>query len=82
MSFTPESTGGKYKETLTVSQMPSHSHLGAVQHSDGATSTEYANTNYVAGTGRYRQIMSNTGGDQAHNNISPYIVVYFWKRTS
>ena len=82
MSFTPESTGGKYKETLTVDQMPSHSHLGAVRHVDGQTCTEYIDSTYTAGTGRLRQIMSYTGGDQAHNNLPPYIVVYFWKRTN
>ena len=82
MSFTAESTGGKYKETLTVDQMPSHSHLGAVRHVDGQTCTEYIDSTYTAGTGRLRQIMSYTGGDQAHNNLPPYIVVYFWKRTN
>lgn len=82
MSFTAESTGGTFQETLTVDQMPSHSHRGAVCHVDGQTCGEYIDATYVAGTGRYRQIMSYTGGDQAHNNLPPYIVVYFWKRTS
>lgn len=25
---------------------------------------------------------SNIGGDQSHNNVQPYIVVYFWRRTA
>ena len=25
---------------------------------------------------------TSTGGDQAHNNLQPYIVVYMWKRTA
>lgn len=82
MSFTSGSTGGKYKETLTVDQMPSHRHRGAVRHVDGETCAEYIDSTYIAGAGRLRQIMSYVGGDQAHNNISPYIVVYFWKRTN
>ena len=80
MSFTAESTGGTFQETLTVDQMPHHRHQGAVRHIDGGTCDEYIDAGYVAGTGRLRQIMSYVGGNQAHNNLPPYIVVYFWKR--
>lgn len=79
---TVEKTGGEKTHKLTINEMPSHIHQGAVRHSDGATCGEYIDANYVAGTGRLRQIMSATGGSQAHNNLQPYITVYFWKRTA
>lgn len=82
MSFTVNEMGGTFQETLTVDQIPSHRHMGAVQHSDGETCGEYANTNYVAGTGRLRQIMSYVGGNQAHNNISPFYSANYWRRIS
>lgn len=82
MTFTSESTGGTFQETLTVNQMPSHSHLGAVRHVDGQTCTEYIDSTYTAGTGRLRQIMSYVGGNQAHNNLPPFYGANYWRRTS
>lgn len=81
MTFTSGSVGGKYQEKLTVDQIPSHRHLGAVSHVDGKTCDEYIAATYTAGTGRLRQIMSYVGGDQPHNNIPPYAVAYKWQRT-
>lgn len=84
MSFTANSTGGKYKHTLTVNEMPSHKHdinapLYSGNSSPGGSSIQ--GNNNGAGTWPY-QWCQNTGGNQAHNNVQPYIVVYFWKRTT
>jgi microcystin-dependent protein len=34
-----------------------------------------------AGVSTVEQIIRPRGGDQPHNNIQPYVVVHFWKRT-
>lgn len=86
-------TGGEENHTLTLAESPSHNHRelywgngssyqfgvnrspgggmwGFDYWSSGANSSE-ANfyTNYV-------------GGNQAHNNMPPYLAVYMWKRVS
>jgi hypothetical protein len=80
---TVEKTGGEKNHTLTVNEMPKHSHNlpGRVLY-------------YTAGGGEAfrenagRDVTSNnstsfdTGGGQSHNNLQPYITVYFWKRVS
>ena len=87
MSFTASNTGGEYTHKLTVNEMPSHKH--------GTPLNEYyasiTNTNTGFGASKVSNPMigtqsgfgtSNVGGDQSHNNIQPYIVVYFWRRTA
>lgn len=88
---TAEETGGEKTHTLTVTEMPSHNHSVAASHrhtvgvGTGAdTSAARAggpqSTTFYSG---YASITINsTGGDGAHNNLQPYIVVYMWKRTA
>lgn len=38
-------------------------------------------TTYHAAKVPLNSITSDEGGSQSHNNIQPYIVVYFWRRT-
>lgn len=73
-----EKTGGTVTHTLTVEEMPSHSHginftntgtLGANQSRLGGGGTQFFNT-------------QSSGGSKAHNNLQPYIVCYMWKRTA
>ena len=84
MSFTANSTGGEYKHKLTVDEMPSHNHkLYARGGSTPQTSSPFAANKPIAqGSNSYGFNVSNAVGDLAHNNIQPYITVYFWKRTA
>ena len=69
--------GGEYTHTLTVAEMPSHSHKGLYGGDVPGTTSGAA-----GGTGKYWYSMeiNSAGGDQAHNNLQPYIVTYMWKR--
>ena len=76
---TVEKTGGEKTHKLTEAEMPSHSHAAQ----DLATRDEGASWVGAAGTSAKanRQTLP-TGGDQAHNNLQPYITCYMWKRTA
>lgn len=78
---TVEKTGGAKTHTLTVNEMPSHSHQMVVTnyYVDPGTMEISMDRDNVA-SGVYNT--SNTGGGQAHNNLQPYITCYMWKRTA
>jgi hypothetical protein len=76
-------TGGAETHTLTVSEIPSHTHTeGGTQEfgTTSSTSTGVRNTGNFSPGKQYET--QATGGGSAHNNLQPYIVVYMWKRTS
>ena len=83
MSFTAESSGGEYKHKLNVAEMPSHGHkLYARGGQTAQTSSPFADNKPITqGSNSYGFNVSSTGGNQSHNNIQPYIVIYFWRRT-
>ena len=83
------STGGEATHKLTAQEMPSHTHTMYVNN-DGSSSSwsptagEYlikpdgvttSKKNYQA-----KLAQNGAGGDQAHNNMPPYLAVYIWKR--
>lgn len=78
-SIAPGYTGGEAAHTLTVDEIPSHSHSMALANTDASLSS-YARYGYSGEA--YRGNTGSTGGNGAHNNMPPYLAVYIWKRTA
>ncbi len=77
---TVEKTGGEKEHTLTVDEMPSHKHdFGQQFATTSSLSGEYG---YYMIAGTQTDVIKNTGGNQPHNNLQPYITCYMWKRTA
>lgn len=72
-------TGGERNVTLTVNQIPAHSH-GSV-YSQHATGTKDKAWYTTAGSSVAYGTVS-TGGGAAHNNMPPYIQISAWRRTA
>lgn len=90
------SEGGEATHTLTIEEMPSHSHVERVpvqgvgyKHWTGGTAIKESETVYRIPTSSLDSLSSaavlsteTSGGGQPHNNMPPYIAVYMWKRTA
>lgn len=72
-------TGGEQTVTLTVDELPSHSH-GSVysQHAEGTKNAAW----YTAAGSSLAYGVVATGEGEAHNNMPPYIQVSVWRRTA
>ena len=82
-NYSVTSTGGEATHTLSVAEMPSHTHW-----LQGWTHLQWAD-NSGDGLSRYRidsdepsHETNPTGGGTAHNNLPPYYAVYMWRRTA
>lgn len=72
------SLGGEETHTLTVDEMPSHSHTITYYRNSGTNGGDYNVMQADSGTNN----SGSTGGGAAHNNMPPYIAVYMWRRTA
>ncbi len=70
-------SGGTETETLTVEQMPSHRHSGIVAY--GGYSVEHHQSNARIPIQNHGA-MGATGGNEPHNNMSPFVVLKFCER--
>lgn len=72
-------TGGEASHTLTIDEIPAHTHDIVGDVLDWGTGGRP-----YFGTGQYDDTVktSSVGGGQAHNNMPPYLAVYAWKRTA
>src|SRR5689334_17773890 len=87
--FTLAETGGVETVTLTVSQIPSHSHpflasadpATTLNPQDNVLGTPATATPYIASippnASLTPQSVSSVGGSQPHNNFQPYLCVDF-----
>lgn len=102
-TYNAGSTGGEATHTLTVGEMPVHTHGASAnttgEHKHGAPTTGNYNgggtgfddgggnnPNYtrcytsINGNHSHTITINNTGSNQPHNNLQPYVTCYIWKR--
>jgi microcystin-dependent protein len=86
--FTQGQAGGETAHTLGTSEMPTHSHFPQAASANPSVSTPSGNLWASGGQQIYfdppgslvamaPQAVSNVGGSQPHDNMSPYLVLNF-----
>lgn len=77
-------TLGEAEVTLTVDEIPSHSHAQFVTAKTNPTTGVRVDYNDDGASGAFEQGINtgNTGNGQPHNNMQPSITVYRWIRIS
>ena len=77
-----EKTGGEKTHTLTIDEMPEHNHEILKPRWSTNTGANAVYGSNGTGSGSDYDDRGKQGGGEAHNNMPPYITVFFWKRVS
>jgi hypothetical protein len=84
-TYVAGSTGGEADHTLTIAEMPSHSH-NTVNKNILANELGEHKVHFKAGDDssvtESPRLTNVVGGNQPHNNMPPYITAYCWHRTA
>lgn len=73
-------TGGEKTHTLTIDEMPEHGFTISTTNSSSTYTDGYIMTGGYVKTHDIN--LGSVGGNQPHNNLPPYITVYFWRKTA
>lgn len=82
-TYTAGATGGEAAHTLTVEELPAHTHVafayGNTSIQGGGTDQNYKaiKTSTFDGT---QKSTGSSGNNATHNNMPPYFAVYIWRR--
>lgn len=81
-----DKTGGEKTHTLTVEEIPSHTHAISRYNPSGtvydATQRKLAAAPNSGSAVSGAAETASTGEGQAHNNLQPFITVFMWRRTA
>lgn len=89
-----EKTGGEKTHTLTIGEIPNHSHGENTiseygfnyplvsNNGEGDSKTGWLPTSAGSEVTKNQVLTDSTGGNQPHNNLQPYVTCYMWKRTA
>ena len=77
------SVGGEATHTLTINEMPKHSHNLHGSPNQGGTTSVSLNATLI-GNNKFKTdgFVGSTGGTAPHNNMPPYRAVYIWERVN
>lgn len=83
-SYPAGSTGGEITHKLTQGEMPKHNHIIYAPNAGGPDEGAALGFPEVGSSNTWWAaacMTEQTGDNEAHNNMPPYLSVYIWKRT-